>query len=79
MTQKKLYYNKIFENCKNNIKDTWNVINQALNRCNTTEIPFYLLKNTNTKVENLQIMVEEFNNYFVNIGPSLAQKNPCAG
>lgn len=26
-TQKKLYYNKVFENSKNNIKQTWNVIN----------------------------------------------------
>uniref|UniRef100_A0A3Q3KL62 Reverse transcriptase domain-containing protein n=1 Tax=Monopterus albus TaxID=43700 RepID=A0A3Q3KL62_MONAL len=69
---KKLYYSKILEDNKNNIRGTWNILNKLIRnssrRCN---YPQYFMDN-DTQVNKLEDVVEKFNRFFVNVGPSLA-------
>lgn len=69
---KKGYYYNCFENTKNDIKGTWKNINCLLNRNNDKkDLPKSFLVNGNYISENLEI-ANNFNQYFTNIGPSLA-------
>ena len=66
------YYHKQFENFKLDIKKTWNQINELLSRKNKTkELPKYFSDNNRIITENIDI-ANCFNNFFCNIGPSLA-------
>lgn len=71
---KKEYYNRILHENKNNIKATWKILNKVIgNKTETTELPNYFFKN-DLVIENEAEMVNELNNFFVNIGPNLANE-----
>ena len=58
---------------KNNMKKTWNIVKNVINSkkkhaCET------VFKHNNVRIVDPQEIVEKFNNYFVNIGSSLASK-----
>ena len=75
---KKLYYHKQFENYKSDIKKTWKQINEVKsNKSKVSELPKYFLDGNNILTENIDI-ANCFNNFFCNIGPSLANsiQNP---
>ena len=68
----KLYYTEKFEAIKGDIKRTWleikNILNHGPNLCSITGV------NSNGKfITNQTDIVNMFNNYFVNVGPSLAK------
>lgn len=74
-TQKKEYYSKILKDSKNNIQRTWKVINHIIqNKSNTSELPDYFINKTNNRVDDLKNIVDEFNDYFVDEGTSLARQ-----
>ena len=67
---KRLYYMRTFELYRNNIKQTWSVIKNTLQknaRCPDSTI-FVL---NNRMITNLDEITNEFNKYFLNIGRSL--------
>lgn len=69
---KKDYYNKLFQENKNNIKGIWNIFKEVLGNKNTPlDRPNYFIKN-NQVVEDKTEVVNEFNSFFVNVGPTLA-------
>ena len=54
---------------------TWGVINHITqNQCFTSEYPGHFVNSSNNTISNLENIVDEFNNYFVNVRPTLANK-----
>ena len=74
---KRTYYENCFHQFKGDIKQTWNIIKDIINKSkDKNDIPQYFLVN-NIKVSDHKLIATEFNRYFVDIGPKLASKiNP---
>ena len=64
---KRLYYTRTFAIYKNNIKQTWTIIKDTLQRKLKCKIPnkFFI---DNRMLTDSDKIANEFNNYFVNIG-----------
>ena len=70
---KRHYYENCFNNYKNDIKKTWITIKEILcKHKKKDELPTEFLINGTLIESNVQTISDEFNKYFVNIGPSLA-------
>jgi hypothetical protein len=70
---KKLYYNNCFHKFKSDIKNTWSTINNIICKTkNVTNLPKYFLIN-GSRVDDDITIANEFNKFFINIGPHLAQ------
>ena len=69
------YYAVKFDVYKSDIKQTWNIIRQALSK-NSMETITDAFKVNNSTITDKTTIVNKFNDYFVNIGPSLASKIP---
>jgi hypothetical protein len=77
--EKRNYYYSCFENCKNDIKGTWRNINNILNRSNDKkDFPKSFLVN-DSFISNKVDIANHFNQYFTNIGPSLANDIVTSG
>ena len=69
---KRNYYHNLFKKYSNNIKQTWTEINIMLNKAkNKVKIPDYF-KLDGKKIYDKRETANEFNSFFTNIGPSLA-------
>ena len=73
---KALYYTNSLHENKNNLKNTWKVINELTSRkqynSHVSEI------NVNgTSITNSQDLPDKFNEHFATIGLKLAEKIPC--
>ena len=62
----------LFEN-KNNLRKVWAVIKQVINRNKNSKISDQFIINNKTETDPMMI-AKGFNNYFANIGPTLASK-----
>ena len=73
----KHYYQSILNYNKNNIKETWKVLNSIIQRkrSNNCQTSFKL---GDTVIDDPQIICETFNDYFSNIGITLANKIPTS-
>ena len=72
---KKNYYSKRLDQAGNDIKSTWNTINELLGRVKSkSHLPVSFLNNNNEEVCDSKLIANDFNDYFVNIGPNLAKK-----
>ena len=72
------YYHRQFENYKADIKKTWKQINLLLSKKNKVhDLPKYFFDGNDKLTDNIDI-ANCFNNFFCNIGPSLANsiQNP---
>jgi hypothetical protein len=69
---KRNYYEKCFNDAKNDIKKTWSAINSILNRDkkSKSQPPSFMI-NGNT-VSDYNLIVDEFNKYYTELGPNLA-------
>ena len=77
---KKEYYNKRLEENKHNLKGTWNILNQVIGNTKvSTDLPTYFTNDNKKVIENMNEVVNEFNSFFVNVGPSLAKAIPQDG
>ena len=73
---KKEYYRKLIDNNKNNIKGLWNILNNVIgNGSRQVNYPHEFIENDMT-IDNMDDAVNGFNQYFVNVGPILAEKIP---
>ena len=69
---KKRYFSDKFNNCKNDVKRTWSIINGILHtKNNKSPIPDALKFGSNIIHDPKQI-ANAFNDFFVNVGPTLA-------
>jgi hypothetical protein len=69
------HYHDIISYNKNNLKKTWSVMKSIINKKQITKRPEFFLYN-NRKITNKSDIANRFNDYFVNIGSSLARKIP---
>lgn len=69
---KQSYYQNCFTKFKNDSKNTWSTIKEIINKTKPKgDFPEYLIKN-GSKITKENDIANEFNNFFVNIGPKLA-------
>ena len=69
----RLHYDQLFVKNKNNLKKSWAIIKQVINK-RKNQIVFSKFKINNNIVTDEKIIANNFNKYFVNLGPSLAQR-----
>ncbi len=71
-----LYYHEMIEINKNNIKNTWIVIKEAIGKTNNkTGIPSSFMINDKL-TSNLNEKADSFNSFFCNIGKSTSENIP---
>ena len=71
----KMYYSKLLENNKNDIKTTWKTLNKIINKNRTTSnYPDEFKDESNNLISNSNDIANNFNKFFVNVGPNLAKK-----
>lgn len=74
--EKKAYFSKQFNIHYNDMKGTWKIINNVLNK-NKSNVHNATEMKIGEKIENdSNVIAEGFNDFFVNIGPELANKIP---
>ena len=73
----KEYYSAILEVNKNNIKETWKIINDLLNKKRVRRLSYPTeFKSNGSTISDNKAIAEYFNNFFVNVGPTLAKNIP---
>ncbi len=71
---KKAYYNKLLDKHKNNIQTTWKVLNSIIKKkTGKVDNPINLVNDDKLSINKMNDIVNEFNEYFVNIGSNLAK------
>ena len=68
---KRKYYYERFDKSKNNIKNTWRYINEIMNRNTKNNFPDVFVNNGKL-INDKDLIANEFNAYFSNIGKQLA-------
>ena len=76
--EEKQYYQSQIEANRDNIRKTWMVIKQAINRkrASTGSDKFYHADSNSGITSDPAVITNAFNNFFVNIGPILSSKIP---
>ena len=71
----KNHYDKLFKQHKCDLRKSWNIIKQIINRkkCSKTPKYFYV---QDKKTDDRNEISDGFNRFYVNLGPSLAKKIP---
>ena len=71
------YYEVKLKTLKNNIKETWNILNQIINRTKRpNKLPCTFVDSNNQDISDL--IANQFCNFFTILGPSLAKKIPTS-
>ena len=71
---KQFYFKSCFHNFKHNMKKTWSTINGIMKRGKTNNDFPDFFKINNRKLSDKSEIANEFNLYFTNIGPNIADK-----
>ena len=72
---KKNYYCKKFSQAQNDIKSTWNTINQLLDKQKSKSfLPRSFLNDDNVEINDTNLIANNFNDFFVNVRPKLARE-----
>jgi len=74
---KKNHYQNCFEKFKCDLKKTWSTINGILNRNKKKKDFPKHFEIHGQSVSNEKLIANEFNKYFINVGPSLAENTTC--
>ena len=69
------YYANYLNANRNNLRKTWSVLKQIVNKNSRSKTPEYFVIN-NKKVSDKKDIAISFNNYFTNIGPNLSKNIP---
>ena len=73
----KNYNTKLLELNKGNLKETWRLLNSIINKKKKTMQVGNEFENKGESITGDENIANGFNNYFVNVGPSLANKIPA--
>lgn len=74
---KKSYILSEINDHKNNMKKTWQVLNNLLGRNKPTKLPDFFNDKQGNKITDTTEIANRFNEFFTNIGTSLASKIPA--
>jgi hypothetical protein len=72
----KLFYNKKILNCNNDSKQIWSVLNSLISKKKHDTTNSSLFSIDGKDVSDRKVIAEKLNDFFVNIGSSLAKKIP---
>ena len=75
---KRLYYEKQIEKLKSNVKATWKVLNEILNRNKGKRALPSVFRADSHEITDPKEIANLFCKYFNNIGPNLASKSPAS-
>ena len=75
---KRLYYGNKIEVAKSNVKMTWRLLNEILNKKSSKQNLPVVFKSGNQELSDPAQIVEQFCRYFTNIVPSLANHLPVS-
>ena len=71
----KAYYSKLLEDNKNNIKETWKILNDIMNKkSKKTTNPQNFIDSEGNTITDEKTAANQFNEFFINVGPNLAAK-----
>ena len=73
---KKNHYSSQLNLHKNNMKKTWQTLNSLLGRNKPTKASSYFTDDNGVEIKDPKMIADKFNDFFTNIGPSLASKIP---
>ena len=73
----KNYNTKLLELNKGNLKEKWRLLNSIINKKKKTKQVGNEFENKCESITGEENIANGFNNYFVNVGPSLANKIPA--
>ena len=73
---KKEYYSSKFNEFSSNMRKTWSTINQLINKNRKAHSIPNIFTDGNRSYESFQDISEGFNNFFVDVGPRLAEDIP---
>lgn len=73
----KQYYNNLLSQHSSDIKKTWSILNQVMGRNNLAEsVQRTFIDVNNQSISDKSEVAKEFNKFFVNVGPRLANSIP---
>ena len=76
---KRSYYEAKLKSLTDNIKGTWNILNQIVNRTKRPKkLPSTFVDSNNQDISGPCLIANQFCNFFTNLGPSLAKKIPTS-
>ena len=73
--EKRKYFQDQISHFKNDIKNTWKIINFAINK-NNDKVQINKIKHNDTEIHDFDTIASTFNNYFSQIGKNLAESIP---
>lgn len=71
---KKMYFQHQLDNTKNNMKQTWSIINKLIGKTKEMEHLPMQFKDNGDVINHPNDITNRFNNYFINVGPTLSRK-----
>ena len=75
----KQHYSELLMNCQSDIKKTWKIIKNIVNKNKARQSQSKFKLNDETFTTDGSIISNTFNDFFINIGPNLAGKIPNVG
>ena len=76
---KRSYYEVKLKTLKNNIKGTWNILNQIINRTKRpNKLPSTFVDSNEQDISDPCLIANQFCNFFTDRAPSLANKIPTS-
>ena len=76
--KEKDYYKLLLEANKNNLKKTWSIIRSVINNCKPSKLNESFIYNGSAITDKNDVS-NKFNDYFVNVGKTLAAQIPTSG
>ena len=73
MRAEREHYEKLFKENQNNMRHSWKILKDVINRRKSTVSTSRFTVNNNLTTDKKKI-AEGFNSFFINIGPDLAKK-----
>ena len=70
---KQIYFESQFNRFKNDIRNTWKTINEILSKNKGKKTSSTIFKENGTSITDKTDIAEKFNNYFTNIGQTIAE------
>ena len=72
------HYDHLLSQSKNNLRKSWNIIKEVINKKRNQSAPPLSINVDGRESDDPSIVSRAFNDYFVNVGPSLAQSIPVS-
>ena len=69
------HYQQLLSDNKSNLKKSWQILKEVINKKKSTSLCSKFTVNNNVTTDKVKI-ADGFNNFFINIGPTLAKKIP---